>query len=181
MASDLRRGLSSPIKHRLCRIQACSTTHAAYACMFNRLRHIQLASTLGQVIRLDFVSAQGQGPSMQRRISSCHLDPHRHGPCLDAILSCPILSLKNPFKRKSPETLVSARLPTLWHTYVPQGSSLRPQGPGVVESCPILSLKNPFQSKSPETLVSARSPMLWHTYVPHGSSLKPQGPGVVES
>ena len=44
----------------------------------------------------------------------------------------PIMSLKNPFQRKSSETLVSTHSPTLWHTYVLQGSSLRPQGPRVL-------------------------------------------------
>ena len=68
------------IEYRLCGIQACLTTHVACACMFNRLRHNRLASTLGQVIWLDLAFAWGQGLSMQCRILSCHLDPHRHGP-----------------------------------------------------------------------------------------------------
>ena len=42
----------------------------------------------------------------------------------------PVLSFQNPFRRKLPETLVSARSPTLWHAYVPQGSLLRSQGLG---------------------------------------------------
>ena len=38
-SSDLRRGLFSPTKHHLCRIQVCSVTHGACACMFNHLRY----------------------------------------------------------------------------------------------------------------------------------------------
>ena len=40
--------------------------HTPPACMFNRLRHIWLASTLGQVIRLDLVSAQA-------KVSPCNI------------------------------------------------------------------------------------------------------------
>ena len=40
----------------------------------------------------------------------------------------PTLSLKNSFKIKLLKTLVSPHSPTLWHTYVPQGISLRSQG-----------------------------------------------------
>ena len=41
-------------------------------------------------------------------------------------------------------TLVSQRSPSLWHTYVPQGSSLRPQDPRVVESWHYVSLYGTF-------------------------------------
>ena len=69
VSSDLRRGLSSPIEHHSCRIQVCSTTQGACTCMFNHLQHLRLASTLGQVIRLDLGSARAM-------VSQCNVASH---------------------------------------------------------------------------------------------------------
>ena len=67
--------------------------------------------------------------------SECIIQPPTYGLGYNTDTPVPsVLSLKNPFQRKLPKTLVSKRSLTLWHTHGSQGNSLRPQGPMVVES-----------------------------------------------
>lgn len=54
--------------------------------------------------------------------------------------------LENNFKRKNLKTLVLQPSPTLWHKYMPEGSSLRPQAPKVVESWYMLPILVYFEA-----------------------------------
>ena len=56
----------------------------------------------------------------------------------------PVQSLKDIFQRKMSKMLILQRSPTLRHTYVPQGNSLRSQGLGAVESQHHVSLYSTF-------------------------------------
>ena len=90
-SSGLRKSLSSPTEHHLC-IQACWATHAAYACMLNRLQHNRLA--LHYAKSLNFTL-----PLLRAKVSQCSIASHLHlssqqqDPCI--VLSSHVLGQLN--------------------------------------------------------------------------------------